>query len=313
VRRIPLAALALVLAASVGACGDDDDDDGGATTGETSPAAGQFARQADAVCARVSGQIEELFETGQFPVVPSQVVEFVGRAAPLVASGMGELGALDAADSAEARSFQEEARAVGERWQEAATDPGKAQAVFDDEGGFEELREKGEAIGAKACERFDEEGEDAGGDLVDPATLSAEKRAYVEKVDAICTTFSERDSEVEGEAFGEGFPPTVEKWAAGLPRFAENGRQRLAAIREVAPPAADAAEVQSLLTAGDELVVDIDEAGRAAGRGDEAALVPLLQQLFPAFDEYDERLRSFGFQVCGSEDSEDEDEEEGEE
>lgn len=304
--RVSRIALACALAASLAACGDDDEEESGLTRA-------QYVTKADAVCTRVDGELDEHFEEG-FPVVQSQVPEFVADIAPTVTKGMDDLAAIEPpeADADELAGFRKAARDVGARWDKAATDAEEAGRIFQDEGGFEPLRTEAEGAGMKACAAFDEdeEGDDAAEgeaeEAPDPATFSPEKRAYIERVDAVCKSLDAEDDKVDEEVFGAGFPPSMEAWAAGLPRFADIGRRRVAELKDVPPPAADKATMDAIVAEHEEIVTGLDEAARVAAAGDEQELIPLLQRLFPQFDELDAELRQFGFQVCGSEDADEE-------
>ena len=299
-RRVVVAVLVLVAASILAACGDDDDDGGGASV---TPA--QYAREANAACTRVTEELARTFEGGSFPVVKSQVPAFVDQIAPTITREMNALYEIEPPEGEEARlrGFRDAARAQGARFQRAAADDAEAARVFQEEGGWEPLRTAAKAYGGlSACERIDEESEeDDAQQKVDIATLPAEKRAYVDRIDAICRSSQAEDQKVEEEIFGEGFPPEISKWAEGLPRFAEIGRRHLAQIGQVRPPASEKATVDALIAEQEQILADTDKAAAAAKAGDEPTLISVLQGVFPKFEALDAKLRQFGFQVCGSE------------
>ena len=307
-KRVAVIVLMLAVASTMAACGDDDDEAGGGGTAEVTKA--QYVEQANAICTRVTGELAAVFEDGDFPVVKSQVPAFFTKIAPIVVKGMDDLAAVEAPneDTTKIQPLRDAAKAQSARWQKATTDPAEAQKVFDEEGGWEGVREAAKGYeGLTACEKIDEEGEGGEGDgegpaKPDPATFSAEKKAYIEKADAICKAASEEDDKIEEEVFGEGFPPEMAKWAVGLPRFAELARKQQADLKKLTPPAADKATVDAFFVQQNETLALIDQAAAAAKAGNEPALITALQTLFPKFDESDAQLRAFGFQVCGSTD-----------
>jgi hypothetical protein len=302
-KRITSVLVALLLVPTLlAACGDDDDGEeaGGALT------KAEYTSQANAACKTVTDGLAEQFEgDAGFPVVKSQIVPFVARIAPIISEGMRDVSALEApeGEDAKVKGIADEADALADRFEKAADDEAEAQKLFEEEGGFDAFEKKAETYGLEACANLDPE-EDEGEEptKLDPATFSPEKRAFVEKSDAICMKYAEEGDKVEQEVFAEGFPPELEKWAEAIPKFVDITRREIAEQRQLTPPAADKATIDGLLQRGETLLTDFEAAGKLAAEGKEDEFGTKMQELFPRFDEFDADLRAYGFQVCGSED-----------
>ena len=102
------------------------------------------------------------------------------------------------------------------------------------------------------------------------------------------------------------FPPPLEGWARFLPRVAPIDRATLADLRELTPPPGDRARIEDLWTRRQATVEKIERAGRLAATRQEEAFDRAIQDLFQSFESLDQEMRSYGFQVCGSEDEEQE-------
>jgi hypothetical protein len=297
-RRFTVLVGAALVAPLLVACGDD---------GELTRA--EYTSRANTICTRVMNDTNRVFEGG-FPVVKSQVPAFIDELAPIITRGMDDLQELQGPENARVDRVEREAGRLGARWEDARTDDAEAQRVFQEEGGFEGFQRASEAYNLTACANLGEEEQAEEGErTLDPATFSSEKRAYVERVDAICRQYNERFEQLEQDVFGEDFPPPIEKWAQGLPRLVAVGREQLAQIKQVRPPDSDQAFINELSIENERLLADLEEAGRVAAAGNERELGEKLPSVFERFDEFDGRLRSYGFQVCGSEEDEGEEQE----
>lgn len=281
------------------ACGDGG---GGDTGQEKTVSKAEFVRQGNEICRQSFQDFNELFET-DFPVIPSQVPAFFEKAAPIARKQMSDLRELGIpeGDRDQVQEFLEAGDKGVADFEAAARDERRAVELFGAEGGQnqQEFEEKATAYGLTQC--VEEQEEEAR--KLDPSTFSPEKRAFVERADAICRRADERTDPIEDEVF-RMFPPTLEAWANGIPRLLQIERPSLQELRGLDPPAADRARVDAMWEKRVNLFNTAEQAAQAAGARDEPRATELLQQVFQGFEETDMELRSYGFQVCGSEDVE---------
>jgi hypothetical protein len=271
-----------------------------------------YIEQAGAICDSSNEEFNALFES-DFPTIRSRSDEFFAKAAPLIEDRMSELRELEIpeGDEEEINSMLDSGDKAVEDFERAAQDEELAADLFSQEGGENSLafEDKAGEYGIEQCatdEGGDEEETPAA--KVDTSGFSAEKKAYIEQVDAICTSTEEKLAPIEETVFAE-FPPTAEGWKEGLPQLVPVLRTAITDIRAVTPPAADRPAIESILLKEDTLLQRLDEARAAADAGDENGLHEALKPAFPLFEEVDEAYRNFGFQVCGALDEEEEGEE----
>jgi hypothetical protein len=297
--RFAFCAYLLVLLLLAVACGDGG---GGGKGQEKTVSKAEYVRQGNQICRESMEDFNQLFET-DFPVVPSQVPAFSEKAVPIFNKRMNDLRELGTPEGD--RDEVEEILDAGDKavadFEAAARDERRAVELFQAEGGQnqQEFEEKARAYGLTQC--AEEQEEEAR--KLDPSTFSPEKRAYVERADAICRRADERTDPIEDEVF-RMFPPTLEAWASGIPRLLQIERPSLQELRRLDPPAADRARVDAMWEKRSNLFDTAERAAQAAGARDEPRATELLQQVFQGFEETDMELRSYGFQVCGSEDVE---------
>lgn len=293
--------VALLLSSSaLVACGDDDDE---------ALSKSEYIKRGNAICAQWAREFNRLFEEG-FPTTQSAVTRFFVDATPLFRERMSSLRALDPPEADEDRI--EAFLASGDRavsdFERASRDPKFASRVFDAEGGKNEadFTRKAQAYGLAKCEEEDEEDDEAERKL-DPATFPADKRAFVRRLDARCRESNRKSSALE-ERYLKRFPPPVSGWAKFLPRIVELIRADLRFARGLTPPAADRARIDELLDKQDVFADKLERAGKAAADNDERTVNRLTQEAFSESEELDAEIRRYGFQVCGSEDEDEEDE-----
>jgi len=294
-RRIFLVVFAVVLVAA--ACGDDDD----------TLTQAQFVEQANAICEEGNEDFNKLFET-DFPASPNKLRPFFEKATPIAereVEGIRDLGAPEGQED----EYEELLRlgdAVVADFRAASEDQDKAAELFQAEGGDNsaKLEEKAEALGLDKCAE-DEDEEEEGVTLLDPATFSPEKRAYVEQADAICAETQEQENALEEEHLST-FPPPIENWAKFLPAVVQVNREMLAELEALTPPPGDEDEVGAVLGDFESVVDEFEELGQLAAEGNSEEFDPRLQELFPRFDEIEQGFAEYGFQVCGIEQAEDE-------
>ena len=159
--------------------------------------------------------------------------------------------------------------------------------------------------------REEEDQEEA--ERVPVAELPAQRRRFLVQADAVCRRGSEQIGAVE-RRYLKTFPPPLEGWARflcrwaqapsrkQLPRVAPIERATLADLRELTPPPGDRARIEDLWTRRQATIEKIERAGRLAATRQEEAFDRAIQDLFQSFESLDQEMRSYGFQVCGSED-----------
>ena len=297
----------LLLVIFAPACAQSDDGDK-----SSSAAKEDFIEKAGAICDAGNEEFNALFES-DFPVIRSKTPEFFTKALPVLEERNASLKELEVpeGDEDEVSSMLESADKAVEDFKKATQDEELAGRLFAAEGGENSaaFEKKAGDYGIEPCatdEGGDEE-ESPGVGKADISGFSAEKKAYIEKGDAICTAADQKFQPVEEELFTD-FPPTTEAWKAALPKVVEIYKPAFAEFKALTPPAADKPAIDAIVQKEDILIASLEEANQAAAAGDEAKLEAALQKVFPGFDEVDRDRRAFGFQVCGSED---EDEEEG--
>jgi hypothetical protein len=299
-RRIRFCACLLILLIFAAACGDGREEPKGQ---EKTVSKAEFVRQGNQICRESMEDFNQLFET-DFPVIPSQVPAFFQKAAPIFEKQISDLRDLGTpeGDQDEVREILEAGDKAAADFEAATRDERRAVELFSAEGGQNEadFEEKAKAYGLTECT---EEGEEEEAQKLDPSTFPPEKRAYVERADAICRRADERTDPIEDEVF-RTFPPTLEAWANGIPRLMQIDRPALQELRQLDPPSADRARVDAMWEKRSNLFNTADQAAQAARARDESRSIELLQQVFQGFEETDQELRSYGFQVCGSEDVE---------
>jgi hypothetical protein len=294
--------IALALGASVlGGCGDDDDENGEALSKP------EYIAQADAICKKANDDFNALFET-DFPVTQGGVTGFFEKAAAVTRTQIEDLRALEPPEAD--REEIEKLLATGDKvvadFERAGTDPEIGAQFFEMEGGENAAAfdRQAKAYGFKECGE-DEEEEEEEEAPVDTSGFSAEKRAYIRRVDALCREFNEEFSTLE-ERYLETFPPPLEAWADFIPPAVDAVRANLREVEAVEPPAEEEAEIEKLLSRQRELIAEFERLGDIVAEGDEAAFQEEAPAVFAASDELDADTRAFGLEECGSEGDEEE-------
>lgn len=289
-------ALAL-MSVPLAACGDEEKKGDEETKGQSKSA---YVKQASAICAESQAAFDKLEET-DFPVTRAALPPLFGKAEMIFAKQISDLRALDApaADQAKVEKLLAAGDALVADFKRASKDAefgaelfsgggGESQAAFDQQLAAVGLKCEGEAPPKK----------------LDPATFSAEKRAYVKQADAICVVGQKKTSPLGERIFQAGFPPELSSWAKYLPAIEEALRINIANIKQLTPPAEDKATIEALIARQDKINDQLDKAGKLAASGDEAGFTAVAQEVFPEGEnaELDKDLRAYGFQVCGAND-----------
>jgi hypothetical protein len=284
----------LVLAAVMlvgAACGDDDE---GLTKS-------QYVSKGNAICKTSDDAFNRLFET-DFPSIPEKVPAFFEKAVPIVEKEVDDMRALDPPEADE--ETIEAMLALGEKsvtdFEKATKDSEFGVELFTQEGGenSREFHKKAVAYGMGECGE-DDEGEST--PKLDPATFSPEKRAYVDKADAICKKADAKSDPVEESMFAS-FPPALQQWAKGLPQLVAIVRTEVAEFEALAPPAADKATIAAIIAQEKDTLDKLDRGARLAVAGDADGFAEAVGPIFGTFEEIDGKLKAYGFQFCGSED-----------
>jgi hypothetical protein len=300
IRALALLAIVFVFAA---ACGGDEEQKGGG--GKQTLTKAEFLKQGNEICKEGTGDFNKLFET-DFPATQGKAPAFFEKASPILRKQMSELRDLGApeGDEDEVEQILDAGDKAVADFDSAAKDEQKAVQLFGAEGGEStaDFEQRATRYGLTECAE-DEEEEEGEVQKPDPSTFSPEKRAYVERADAICKRADERSDPIEDEAF-RAFPPPLEVWASVIPRLLEIERPALQELRRLEPPAADRARVEGTWEKRADLYDTIEQARQAAAAKDENRFSELFVQVDQGFQATDRELKSYGFQVCGSEDDE---------
>ena len=295
--RLSLLLVTLAVAGSVlVACGDDDDDGGEALSKS------EYIARADRICARANADFERLFETG-FPTTQAALGDFFDRAAPIRRKQMEDLKALAAPEADKARL--DKLLASGDRlvadFQKAMTDERFAAKVFNEEGGANTaaFEKQARGYGFKQCgaEEEDDDGEET---KVDTSGFSAEKKAFIEDVDAVCRAGNKRFSALE-QRYLKTFPPPLETWSRFLPEVVKESRRQSDQIKAITPPQSEKAKIDEFIRRQDSLISQFERARELAAAKDEAGFQRASRTMFAEGEDLDADLVAYGFQECGSE------------
>ncbi|MGH2771617.1 MAG: hypothetical protein ACRDIU_00515 [Actinomycetota bacterium] len=272
------------------------------TAAPKGPTKAEFVKQANAVCADQQEKFNKLFET-DFPVVEERLPQFFKKAAPILKAQVDGLRELEppAADEKKIKALI----ATGDRavadFEDATTDLEKGKKLFDEEGGenSNKFDEDAKAYGLTKCAEDEDEEEEK----VDASKFSADKKAYIEKADAVCKKYNDQIHEAEDQAF-QSFPPKIEAWADFLPKAVAIEKQGIEELRALSPPAEDADKIKGILDERAETIAIAEEAIPLAAAKDVDAFADKAGELFSGFEDNDATQREYGFQECGSGDEE---------
>lgn len=275
---------------------------GGGGTG--SEGRSDFVRRANDVCRTANRDINALFET-DFPAVQEKIPDFFVKAVPVVKNRSAGLRAIEApeADRAAFEKMLRTSDKVVADFEASAKDVKKGVEIFSGEGGENDaqFQKEAKALGLGRCAEDEEQPEgEAEAKEPDPASFSAEKKAYIERADAVCKQANEEFKEIEEKVFAE-FPPTMKAWADGIPDIVANGRNQVEGMRAIEPPAAEEAAITKILDDQAAMLVQLEAARPKAQAGDADGFSDAVSSLFEGFDESDAALRDYGFKECGSE------------
>ena len=287
--------VAVVLGASMlAACGDDEDESGGPLT------KAQFIAQGDAICGEANATFNKLFET-DFPTTRAAMPGFFSKVTPIERDRLKELRALEgpAADRARIATMLASADRALDDFQKAGRNADYGARLFAQQGGANSraFERQAKAYGFKRCSE-DEGDTSAAESKVDTSSFSAEKRAYIKKVDAVCARSNRRFSALEGR-YLKSFPPPLAVWGKFLAEIAKVSRQQIAAIEAIAPPEAEAAKVVALSEKQKDLSSQFEQAGKLAAAKDEQGFRRVSQKMFAGGEAADAELRAYGFRECG--------------
>lgn len=289
-RLAPVVVVLAIVSPLLAACGDDD-----ASTG---PSKAEYVKQATAICTASQAAFDKLEET-DFPVTRSALTPLFAKATLIFEKQISDLRALDApaGEQADVDRLVAAGQTVVADFRRASRDPKYGAKLFTEGGGEHQAAfdEQLMAVGLK-CE------EEGAPKKLDPATFSAEKRAFVKQADAICRATYAKTSPLGERIYQGGFPPELSSWAKFMPPIADTLRANIEKIKRLTPPADDKATIADLTTRQDRINDQLDMAAKLAASGDEPGFTKVAQAVFPegANAEIDKDLQAYGFQVCGS-------------
>lgn len=135
----------------------------------------------------------------------------------------------------------------------------------------------------------------------DPASGGGLTRAQlITSVDRICAASSIANEPLEDAAFGQGYPPPLDRWAQFWPALASNESAAVVRLRQLRPPPADQAKFNQWIEAFDGIIPLFRQAGQKAAAGDQAGHDAALTEIEQAGAAVEEAARSYGFKECGS-------------
>lgn len=287
VNRAVLAGLAMAVLGAAAGCSKEEQ-----TASKT-----EFLTKGNAICARAEDRTDQLYARS-LPTGPGDVAELVGEAASIERRLVRELASLDVpkGQEREVNGFLALGRSSARDLEQASKDPQQAAAALGQvDRKAVEFRRKAEAYGLDECRINEHELRPLDG-------VSAEKRSFIDKADAICRQIDERVRPIEEQTFTQT-PIPLSAWPAFIAAVAPIEEEGLKALRELVPPEGEEATVGDLLRRRQELLAQVDGLRALAEAGDQKRFDVILPALSRLFDELDEAEREYGFQICGSEDA----------
>jgi ABC-type phosphate/phosphonate transport system substrate-binding protein len=131
------------------------------------------------------------------------------------------------------------------------------------------------------------------------------KAEYVESADAVCTEYQgasaslrKEAEEIEGSANPES-PKNLARFAEILREADAIADKEYAALKEVEPPSADKALIDSIIGKSEEAESESREAAEALEEGDLSKFSEILNQTAPLNNQAKGMAEGYGFKVCG--------------
>ncbi|HEX2041634.1 MAG TPA: hypothetical protein VHF24_03265 [Acidimicrobiales bacterium] len=131
----------------------------------------------------------------------------------------------------------------------------------------------------------------------DRQALRQEKRAYLDRADAICREGNQRLKPLEDQAFSRGIPDLA-TWRTFLMSAIPIFDDVLARVRALTPPPGDEATVSAMLDDFDRALEAAGRAADAAGRGDQGAFDAALDEATALAKRGDDQSKAYGFGDC---------------
>jgi len=134
---------------------------------------------------------------------------------------------------------------------------------------------------------------------------STSKAAYIQSADAVCTGYQgdiaplRKEAEaIEGSTNPES-PKNLVRLAGILREADAIAEKEYAALKEVEPPSADEALIDSMLGKAEEAESDSREGAEALEEGDLSKFSEILEQTAPLNSQAKGMAEGYGFKVCG--------------
>lgn len=287
-----------LLALLMTACGGSGEGDSTSTLTKE-----RFIQRGDELCAQLDSRMDELFATF-IPTLPERAEQY-SQVVRIGRDFLSRFRALRAPESerdvqADAASSYERAIGLLER--------GVAAAKGSDLQGSNDLFKRGFAALAEGDATLG----DAGFEICPKADttrvrftlppdevqgFSAEKKAYLEKAEAVCTADNRKLKPLEALAFGTGIP-SLDTWKRFLTSALPIFRDMVDAIRRSGPPAADASTIERIASEYDEALTAAEQAQKAATEGDGQGFDAAMATVSEHSRAGDELAEEYGFIQC---------------
>jgi hypothetical protein len=131
------------------------------------------------------------------------------------------------------------------------------------------------------------------------------KAAYIESADAVCTEYQgdtaqlrKEAEEIEGSANPES-PKNLVRLAEILREADAIAEKEYAALKEVEPPSADKALIDSMIGKSEKAESESREGAEALEEGDLSKFSEILDQAAPLNKQAKGMAEGYGFKVCG--------------
>lgn len=128
-------------------------------------------------------------------------------------------------------------------------------------------------------------------------TLSQEKRAYIDRADAICREANQRLKPLEEQAFSRGVPDLA-TWRTFLTSAVPIFEDVLNRVRALTPPPGDETTISGMVDDFDRALASARRATEAAAAGEQRAFDAALDEATTFAGRGDDQSKRYGFRDC---------------
>ncbi|HEX2273828.1 MAG TPA: hypothetical protein VHG90_08140 [Acidimicrobiales bacterium] len=291
------ATLVVVLALGLGGCGGDDDG--------TSHSAQKtsFIAEGERLCTEFKSRLDAIFL--DFAPTLGKRVEAYGEVVPLGRDFAERFAALRPPEPDRPRieaSLQDYRRGLDQLEEGVRTaqadDLARSNGAFD--AAFQSFARSDDILrsyGFTVCAEPKTTRGVGGLSEAERQTLSAERRAYIDRADAICREGNQRLKPLEDQAFARGVPDLA-TWRAFLTSAVPIFEDVSTRLRALTPPPGDEATISAVLADYDAALAAAHRASEAAAAGDQRAFDAAIDEATELAKRGDEQSRRYGFRDC---------------